>query len=134
MKPATKVFATLSMAAAVGAKISIIGETQDIRGAGTALEGSGYEAAGKYPYPGLSEKKIEVICDSVKRMLPIPIEPQEILSILMAGLVDIYAKCNPARHELLDPVFYAAQACLDFYPDDVDHEKAFGRYETWCQS
>jgi len=52
--------------------------------------------------------------------------------MLIAGLTDIYSKCNPDRHDILDSVIYAAQNCLDFYPDDVDHEESYEIYQRWC--
>lgn len=131
MKPAVKVFATLALSAAVGERIKKHGHTIDVRGAGLALERAVFEAIRKYPAAGI-EKNIDKIADTVTSLLSGPLDPQELLSILVAGLSDIYAKCNPARHEIIDSVIYAAQACLDFYPNDIDHESAFKRYERWC--
>lgn len=133
MKPTTKVFATLSLSAAVGKKISLSGETENIRGAGVALMDAGHEATTLYPAAGV-EKQINKIMLAVNSLIFKPMDPQEILSMLMAGLSDIYAKCNPDRHEILDSVIYSAQACLDFYHDGIDHEKAYLRYNEWCAS
>jgi hypothetical protein len=133
MTPSIKVFATLSMAAAVGDRIKTHGHTENIRGTGSALETAALDASRKYPNAGLN-KNVSKIADSVIRLLSGPLDPQELLSMLLAGLTDIYAKCNPSRHEILDSVIYAAQACLDFYPDDIDHEAAFDRYCAWVAS
>lgn len=131
MKPTTKVFATLSMSSAVGKKISIQGETDNIRGAGVALMNAGQEATSLYPVAGI-QKQIDKIMDAVESLVSTPMEPQEILSMLLAGLIDLYSKCNKSRHYIFDPVLYCVQTCLEFYPDCIDHEAAYLRYEIWC--
>jgi len=131
LNAATKVFATLSLSAALGKKIESTATTENLRGAGIALKFAGHEATGKYPAASLSVKNINDIINAVGNLVSRPMRPQEILSMLIAGLGDIHAKCNPARHELLDSVICTAQTCLDFFPDDIDHEAAFDRYLEW---
>lgn len=131
MSPSTKVFATLSLAAAVGQKIQNMGSNETIKALGKSLYDVGYEATGKYPYPALSTSKTTQILDAVDALLNSPLGPPEILSRLVAGLVDIHAKCKQDRKEIIDPVIYCAQACLDAYPDEVDHEAAWKAYQRW---
>ena len=130
MNTQTKVLATLSMAAAVGQKIESMGIDINLTGAGKALKDIGFESARAYPAASV-EKNVDKIADAVIRLLNGPLDPRDMLSMLLAGLSDIYAKINHDRRYIIDPVIYAAQACLDFYPGDVDHEAAFSRYLEW---
>ena len=132
MTPSTKIFATLSLSAAVGKKIQRLETCKHKQALGESLYAAGYEATGKYPYSPLSPKKISQIVDAVESLLSGPTEPQIILSMIIAGLVDIHAKCKLERKIIIDPVIYCAQACLDAYPGEVDHEKAFERYGDWA--
>ena len=134
MTPSTKIFATLSLAAAVGEKIKNMNESETHKALGGSLYDAGYEATGKYPYPALSTSKTRQILDAVESMLSSPLEPQEILSMLIAGMVDINAKCKKERQLIIDPVIYCAQACLDAYHDEPDHDAAFERYQKWTTS
>ena len=155
MNTSTKVFATLALSAAVGQKIKNQ-ESGELAEAGENLRSAGFIATGAYPSASLTQKKTEAIADAVMRLLSTPLEPQDILSMLIAGLIDIRAKCNPERHMLIDPVVDAAQSCLDIYDDlfwsdnhalfmmlhnsevknskEVDHEAAFERYCAWLES
>lgn len=134
MNPSTKVFATLSLSAAVGKKIQTVDESKTLKALGESLYNAGYEATGKYPYPALSSSKTRQIINAVGVMLHSPLEPPEILSMLIAGLTDIYAKVKPGRQDIIDPVIYCAQACLDAYPDEPDHCAAWERYQKWVAS
>ena len=134
MKPSVKVFATLSLSAAVGKKIQTMEVGEDRKALGSSLYDAGYEATGKYPYPALSAKKIGQIVDAVEGLIASPTEPQVILSMLIAGLVDIHAHVKPERQEILDPVIYCAQACLDSYPGEIDHDEAYNRYCMWANT
>ena len=133
MNTSTKVFATLALSAAVGEKIKNT-ESGGLADAGEKLRYAGFVATWAYPSAPLTAKKIEAIADAVMRLLSTPLEPPDILSMLIAGLVDILAKCKPERYALLDPVVDAAQACLDIYDDDTDHNAAFDRYCAWLKS
>ena len=131
MNVSTRAFAVLSMAAAVGDRVKTHGHTDNIRGAGYALETAALDAASKYPTASLS-KNISKIAISVIRLLSGPLDPQELLSMLLAGLSDIQAQCNPKRYDLVESVIIPARTCLDFYPGDIDHEAAFTRYLAWA--
>lgn len=132
MNTQTKVLATLSMAAAVGKKIETMETDPNLIGAGEALSKISFESARAYPTASV-EKNVDKIADAVARLLYGPLDPRDILSMLIAGLTDIHAKIAPARRGLIDPVIYAAQACLDFYQDDVDYEVVFTRYCEWVK-
>lgn len=154
MNTSTKVFATLALSAAVGQKIKNQ-ESGELAEAGEKLRSAGFVATGAYPSAPLTGKKTEDIADAVMRLLSTPLEPPDILSMLIAGLVDISAKCKPERYALIDPVVAAAQACIDLYDDlfwqdnhalfmithkdgkklkKIDHEAAFERYCAWLES
>lgn len=133
MNPSTKIFATLSLAAAVGKKIQTMKMSNlDQKALGGSLCDVSREAAGLYPFPTLSVSKIVQVFNAVSGLLSGPTEPQVILSMLIAGLVDIHAKCKPERQRIIDPVIYCAQACLDAYTDEMDHDAAFERYQRWA--
>lgn len=156
MNTSTKVFATLALSAAVGEKIKNT-ESGELAEAGENLRSAGFIATGAYPSASLTPKKTEAIANAVMRLLSTSLEPQDILSMLVAGLVDIRAKCKPERHILIDPVIDAAQDCIDIYEDlfwqdnhalfmmlhnkeepkkrdKIDHEAAFERYCVWLES
>jgi len=133
MNTSTKIFATLSLSAAVGEKIKKTEKGQKLVEAGENLRSAGYIATGAYPYAKLSKRKTNEIADAVMRLLSSPMLPPEIISMLLAGLIDIRAKCNSERHKLIDPVIDACQACLDLYSDDIDHEAAWERYQEWIK-
>lgn len=133
MNTSTKVFATLALSAAVGEKIKTT-ESGELSEAGEKLRSAGFISTGAYPSAPLTGKKNEAISDAVMRLLSTPLEPPDILSMLVAGLIDIRAKCKPERYALIDPVVDAAQACLDLYGEDIDHEAALERYLTWLES
>ena len=133
MNTSTKVFATLALSASVGQKIKNQG-SGELAGAGEKLRSAGFIATGAYPSASLTLKKTEAIADAVMRLLSTPLEPQYILSMLVAGLIDIRVKCKPERYALIDPVVDAAQACLDLYREDIDHDVAFERYCAWLGS
>ena len=100
MSPSTKIFATLSLSAAVGKKIQTIDESETRAALGESLYNVGYEATGKYPYPELTASKKQQIYDAVQSLLSGPTEPEALLSMLIAGLIDIHAKCKPARQTI----------------------------------
>lgn len=130
MKPATKVFATLSLSAAVGQKIMTLNESKELFCAGEVLHDIGYEATGKYPYSEITVKMFTLVMKAVGDLLKTPLKPPDLLSILIAGLTDIRAKSN--HKDIFDPVIEVAQYCLDLYPDGAtDHDKAFERYMRW---
>ena len=133
MNTSTKVFATLALSAAVGQKIKNQG-SGELAEAGETLRSAGFIATGAYPAASLTLKKAEAISDSVMRLLSTPLEPPDILSMLVAGLIDIRAKCKPERYALIDPVINSAQACSDLYKEEIDHEAAFERYCAWLES
>lgn len=133
MNTSTKVFATLALSAAVGKKIKTI-ESGELADAGEKLRSAGFIATGAYPSAHLSVKKTEDIGNAVMRLLSKPLQPYDILSMLIAGLIDIRAKCKPERYALIDPVVDAAQACLDLYGEDIDHGAAFDSYCAWLES
>lgn len=130
MTPSTKIFATLALSAAVGEKIKNLNESKIKHEAGERLRASGYKATGLYPYHHLSVKKIEDIGCAVENLINEPMEPQEIISMLLAGLSDICAFVKPERVKIINPVISELQICLDLY-DEPDHELAFSRYEKW---
>lgn len=133
MNPSTKIFATLSLAAAVGKKIQTMDMSNSCQKAlGESLHSVGHEATELYPYPALTVSKTVQVFNAVAGLLSGLTEPQALLSMLIAGLVDIYAKCKPERKAIIDPVIYCAQACLDAYPCEIDHDAAFERYERWA--
>lgn len=135
MTPSTKVFATLSLSAAVGHKIKSMTEHDEtLKALGLSLYNAGYEATGSYPYPELSLSKTEQICSAVESLLKEPANPEFILSMLIAGLVDIQAKVKKERKELIEPVIVCAQACLDSFDREPDHGAAWARYEKWVAS
>ena len=133
MNTSTKVFATLALSAAVGEKIKTT-ESGELSEAGDKLRSAAFIATGAYPSAPLTGKKTEAIADAVMRLLSTPLEPQDILSMLVAGLVDIRVKCKPERYALIDPVVDAVQACLYLYKEDIDHDAAFKRYCAWLES
>ena len=133
MNTSTKVFATLALSAAVGQKIKNT-ESGELADAGEKLRSAGFIATGAYPSAHLSGKKTDDIANAVMRLLSKPLQPYDILSMLIAGLIDIRAKCKPERYALIDPVVDAAQACLDLYGEDIDHDAAFDRYCAWLES
>ena len=155
MNTSTKIFATLSLSAAVGQKIQDMNESETLNALGASLYDVGYKATGKYPYPALSKNKTNQILYAVESLLSRPFEPPDILSMLIAGLIDIRAKCKPERYALIDPVVAAAQDCLNIYDDlfwldnhalfmlthkdakikkEIDHDAAFERYLSWLES
>lgn len=131
MNPAVKVFATLALSAAVGEKIKNVRESKYKIEAGEKLRAAGYKATGLYPYQALSAKKVDQIGQAVENLLNEPMEPQEIISMLLAGLSDICAHIKSERIEIINPVIDELRACLDLY-DDPDHVQAFERYERWA--
>jgi len=133
MNTSTKVFATLALSAAVGQKIKNQ-ESGELAEAGEKLLSAGFIATCAYPSAPLTGKKTENIANAVMRLLSTQLEPQDILSMIVAGLIDIRAKCKPERYALIDPVVAAAQACLDLYGEDIDHGSAFDRYCAWLES
>ncbi len=133
MNTSTKVFATLALSAAVGEKIKNT-ESGELVEAGEKLRSAGFIATGAYPSAALTGKKTEAIADAVMRLLSTPLEPPDILSMLVAGLIDIRAKCKPERHMLIDPIISSVQACLDIYADETDHDAAFDRSCAWLES
>ena len=139
MNTSTKVFATLALSAAVGKKIKSQ-ESGELSDAGEKLRSAGFIATGAYPSAPLTGKKTEDIANAVMRLLSKPLQPYDILSILIAGLIDIRAKCKPERHILIDPVVDAAQDCLDLYESNgpsiilVAHVAAYERYCAWLES
>lgn len=155
MNTSTKVFATLALSAAVGQKIKNQ-ESGELAEAGEKLRSAGFVATGAYPSAPLTGKKTEDIADAVMRLLSTPLEPPDILSMLIAGLVDIRAKCKPSRYALIDHVVAAAQACIDLYDDlfwqenhaafmifsnkelkireEINHDAAYERYCAWLKS
>lgn len=136
MTPSTKVFATLSLAAAVGQKIQDLetDKESDLSVVGKALYDAGFTATGLYPYSRFTASKTNQVLDAVESLLNRPLEPPEILSRLIAGLVDIRAECNPERHKIIDPVISRAQKCLDLYSHEPDHDAAFEDYKRWVAS
>ena len=152
MNTSTKVFATLALSAAVGEKIKTT-ESGELSEAGEKLRSAGFIATGAYPSAPLTGKKTEAIANAVMRLLSKPLQPYDILSMLIAGLIDIRAKCKPERYALIDPIIDAAQDCIDIYDDlfwqdnhalfmmlhtkevknrkAVDHDAAFDRYCAW---
>ena len=134
MNTSTKIFATLSMSAALGKKIQESEDSETIKGLGKSLYEAGFEATGKYPFPGLKIGKCNQISSAVVGLLSSPKFPPDILSMLIAGLTDIHAKCKPERQEIIDPVIYCAQACLDEYSYEPDHEAAFENYLQWVSA
>ena len=139
MNTSTKVFATLALSAAVGQKIKNQ-ESGELADAGENLLSAGFIATGLYPAASLTAKKTEDIENAVMRLLSKPLQPYDILSILIAGLIDIRAKCKPERYMLIDPVVDAAQDCLDLYEGNgpsiilVAHVAAYERYCAWLES
>ncbi len=142
MNTSTKVFVTLALSAEVGEKIKTT-ETGELYDAGEKLRSAGFIATRAYPSAPLTAKKIEEIADAVMRLLSTPLEPPDISSMLIAGLIDIRAKCNPERHIFIDPVVDAAQDCIDIYDNlfwqdnpalFIDHDAAFKRYCAWIGS
>ena len=139
MNTSTKVFATLALSAAVGQKIKNQ-ESGELADAGENLRSAGFIATGAYPSAHLSVKKTEDIANAVMRLLSKPLQPYDILSMLVAGLIDIRAKCKPERYVLIDPVVDAAQECLDLYEGNgpsiilVAHVAAYERYCAWLES
>ena len=139
MNTSTKVFATLALSAAVGQKIKKQ-ESGELAEAGENLRSAGFIATGSYPSAHLSEKKTEDIANAVMRLLSKPLQPYDILSMLIAGLIDIRAKCKPGRYSLIDPIVAAAQECLDLYEGNgpsiilVAHVAAYERYCAWLES
>ena len=133
MNTSTKVFATLALSAAVGKKIKNQ-ESGELADVGEKLLSAGFIATCAYPSAHLTGKKTEAIANAVMRLLSTPLEPPDILSMLVAGLIDIRAKCKPERYALIDPVVDAAQACLDLYVEDIGHDAAFDRYCAWLES
>jgi len=139
MNTSTKVFATLALSAAVGEKIKNT-ESGELAEAGEKLRSAGFIATGAYPSAHLSEKKTEDIANAVMRLLSKPLQPYDILSMLIAGLIDIRAKCKHGRYSLIDPIVAAAQECLDLYEGNgpsiilVAHVAAYERYCAWLES
>ena len=131
MKPSVKVFATLALSAAVGEKIKFMNETPTHAAAGEKLRAAGYKATGLYPYPALSAKKTNQIGQAVEELLNEPIVPQEIISMLLAGLSDICAFVRQDKIEIINPVISELQSCLDLY-DEPDHDKAYANYMRWA--
>ena len=139
MNTSTKVFATLALSAAVGEKIKNT-EIGELAEAGEKLRFAGFIATRAYPSAPLTKKKTEAIAGAVMRLLSKPLQPYDILSMLVAGLIDIRAKCKQERYMLIDPVVDAAQECLDLYEGNgpsiilVAHVAAYERYCAWLES
>lgn len=136
MNPSTKVFATLSLAAAIGKKTETMGKgicDDEIKNRGKRLHDAGYSASEKYPFQGLTIKKIIQIGDAVKGLLGGKQTQYSVISMVIAGLVDIRAKCNPDRWPLIDPVIDCAKDCLDLFQADEQADiDAFERYQEWA--
>jgi len=133
MNTSTKIFATLALSAAVGEKIKKINESGIKYDAGERLREAGHIATGLYPYHHLSGKKIEAVGRAVENLLNEPMEPQDIMSMLLAGLSDICAFAKHDRVKIINPVISELQFCLDLH-DEIDHELAFSRYQKWVES
>lgn len=134
MTSSTKIFATLSLSAALGRKIHETENSEILMALGGSLYETGLESTGKYPFPGLKASKVVQINNAVGRLLSSPQYPPEILSMLIAGLVDIHSRVKLDNKALIDPVIYCAQACLDAYDYEPDHEAAWERYQDWVES
>jgi hypothetical protein len=135
MNTSTKVFATLSLSAAIGEKIKTMSiSCSDLRGCilGEELREAGHNAAKGYPFASFSAKKVIQVGDAVSLLLSGPAMPSYVLSMLIAGLIDIRAKCNKSRWPLIDPVIDCAKACIDLFQEDEEADiEAFDQYQRW---
>lgn len=135
MNSSTRIFATLSLAAATGKKIQNIGKVEHDKKAqrlGRELQLVGRYAVHRYPAGDFTPQKIMDIYDSVVALISGPTDPPVILSMLIAGLSDIIATCDKKRRKLIERVINGAQECLDIYPfADTDHDAAWAQYERW---
>ena len=127
MNPSTKVFATLALSAALGHKIKTQSTDKTLVSLAEELHKSGFEATSKYPYTALTVSKTVQILNAVGSLLSSPLKPQETLSMLIAGLVDVQAKVKNERKDLIEPVIHCAQACLDSFDEEPDHVAAWER-------
>lgn len=139
MNPSTKVFAILSLSAAIGKILSRTKGDDRIIWRGKCLHDAGFKATESYPFPALTnskikqiEAKVEQVCKDGEDMNII-----ETLSFLIVGLTDIRAKMNSSNWAYLDPVLTRAQWCMDLfcgkYAHEDVHEAAYIKYEDWIK-
>jgi hypothetical protein len=136
MNPSTKVFATLSLAAALGQIIQKSTGTDAMHWRGQKLQEAGFDAVGRYPFPPLTDSKVRQIGIKVEEICSGEnISVIETLSFLVCGLIDIRSKTNPSNWKYIDPVLKRAVWCQEFfdpkYELDEAHAKAMEDYTRW---
>lgn len=134
MKPMIKIFTTLSLSAAIGEKVLNDGpKSTEIAKAALELKNAGYKASAVYPYQGLSGKKVTQVLGAVDRLLNKQMAPGHIISIMIAGLVDIYSKVGVERKKLLTPVIKALENLLSALDDHTDYDQSYIDYLAWLE-
>jgi hypothetical protein len=137
LNPSTKVFAILSLAAALGQIIEKSTGTEAMHWRGQKLQEAGFEAVGKYPFPPLSNSKVRQIGKKIEEVCcGENISIIETLSFLICGLIDIRAKTNQANWKHIDPVLKRATWCMELFDPRYEmeeiHANAFEQFERWA--
>ena len=143
-KPVVIVFSTMSLATSVGAKIVDIEQKKGSSGNLDLIKKAnnlcfvGYTNTKKYPSTSMTANKIKNVGNAVKMLLGGPVDPQYVLSMVMAGLNDIEYKVSPKNKHLISEIINAVRACCDCYLDNEDDEydgnqDALDRYNSWLK-
>lgn len=142
-KPVVRVFATLALSAAVGAKIwqieAIKGSScnKKLMEAAENLHNVSFNSSSLYPSKSMTQERVVDIGEAVEKLLGESILPETILSMVMAGLCDIENKCSIGNKEYISVVITAIRSCIDCYlkneDDEFEDEGAFEKYNNWLE-
>lgn len=128
----TKTFATFSLSAAVG-QMMLDAEDDQEKQKGHALHEAGLHASSVYPSHHLSAGAIKRIGKAVDNLCSPSTPIEQVLSMLLASLVDIRAHVKTDRHAYIDPLIKCIRCALDFYKTDEElHISALKTYWRWA--
>lgn len=142
VKPVVRVFATISLAHAVGAKIFEIEMAKGDLGNSKLIANSitlrsiGYSTSKKYPSKSIKANNIIDVGNAVSDLLNGSLKPVVVLVMVLAGLNDLEIKCSHYNKCLFPPIIKAVRDCIDCYLLNEDDEPegsedAFERYNNW---
>jgi len=137
MNSSTKIFTILSLSATCGTIIAKASTSDTAKFRGQKLYEAGFEAAQKYPFPGLNDNKMRQISKSIETICKSDEEfgIVETLSFLLCGLNDVWSHVKPERQELLECLFKRVPWVLKLFDPALDQHDVYNcghnRYERW---
>lgn len=137
MKPSTKVFAILSLSAAIGGIMQKAKGPDTIKWRGECLYNSAFKATGDYPFPIIKQSKADQIESKVGEICKEDEEFDviETLSLLLCGLADIRSYMGARNKLIIDPVMVSAKWAMEIFDPGYKHEQshinAMESYEKW---